>query len=331
MKTILCRICWSKKYNGTGDLQCVNMDFDYEYGGETWNFSPCDDGIIRGYVMLSATDSTGQFTGTIDINKLGANTKDKFIEGINIIFFAANPKDKTNYVVGWYENAKVYRNWVGYPILNNEPWEDRTYSFECNTWNAYLIPEYKRHVKVITARSKEAIERGGSFPGMSGVFFGKSNEEYTTELLETIKHEQLKNELEEIKEKTEIGTTEKQQLVSARIGQGFFRQQLINLWGCCAVTGCDDISLLRASHIKPWRASSDEERLNKYNGVLLSPTLDALFDKGLISFENNGKIIISESLSNENMERLGIHFKMQISTIKKHHSFLKWHRDNILK
>jgi len=103
-----------------------------------------------------------------------------------------------------------------------------------------------------------------------------------------------------------IPKTEKEQLISARIGQGNYRNKLINLWKKCAVSKCEMTELLIASHIKPWRKSTNKERLDRYNGLLLLPNYDKLFDKGLISFEDNGKIIISPLIKEEEYKVLGI-------------------------
>jgi hypothetical protein len=83
-----------------------------------------------------------------------------------------------------------------------------------------------------------------------------------------------------------LSDTERDAVVKARIGQGRFRQDLIDYWTNCAVTDCVDKRLLRASHIRPWSTSSLRDRLSHYNGLLLSPTLDACFDCGLISFDD---------------------------------------------
>ncbi|NWO28817.1 HNH endonuclease [Capnocytophaga sp. oral taxon 903] len=103
-----------------------------------------------------------------------------------------------------------------------------------------------------------------------------------------------------------IPKTEKEQLISARIGQGNYRNKLINLWKKCAVSKCEMTELLIASHIKPWRKSTNIEKLDSYNGLLLLPNYDKLFDKGLISFEDNGKIIISPLIKEEEYKVLGI-------------------------
>ena len=104
-----------------------------------------------------------------------------------------------------------------------------------------------------------------------------------------------------------LETTETMTLAKARLGQGRFRKDVIQLWGSCAVTGFQRIAVLKASHIKPWKASTNNERLDPYNGFLLLPNFDTLFDKGLISFENNGKILVSSQLSDVEREFLSLH------------------------
>ncbi len=95
-----------------------------------------------------------------------------------------------------------------------------------------------------------------------------------------------------------IDATTKSALVNARIGQGLFRSQVFKVWGnCCAVTGSTTIEAIRASHIKPWRSCQNEERLDAHNGLPLIASLDALFDAGLISFDLDGKMLVSNQLN----------------------------------
>lgn len=143
-----------------------------------------------------------------------------------------------------------------------------------------------------------------------------------------------RNEIEEIEEAEEdlkdLSNTEKQSIVNARIGQGKFRKQLIDLWGKCSVTGCASLPLLKASHIKPWRDSNNSERLDKFNGFLLAPNLDSCFDAGLITFENSGSIVISSALDITSRTALGINSTLSISGIKKENfPFLEYHRNYI--
>lgn len=94
-----------------------------------------------------------------------------------------------------------------------------------------------------------------------------------------------------------LATTEQEQIVVSRLGQGNFRRNVIRLWGSCSVTGLQNLSLLRASHIKPWKDSDNKDRLTPYNGLLLIPDYDFLFDKGYISFKNDGNVLVSQRLS----------------------------------
>ena len=92
-----------------------------------------------------------------------------------------------------------------------------------------------------------------------------------------------------------ISSTDKQTIITGRVGQASFRSKLERLWhGQCSVTGAT--LLLNASHIKPWAVATDRERLDPFNGFLLSPVYDKAFDQGLISFEDTGSIRISTQL-----------------------------------
>ena len=89
---------------------------------------------------------------------------------------------------------------------------------------------------------------------------------------------------------------------------------------------------MRASHIKPWSKSEVTERLSLYNGLLLSPSLDACFDLGFISFDDSGKIIVSKELNEEDMQALGINKGMMLSRVDpEHRKYLIYHRENIFK
>ena len=97
-----------------------------------------------------------------------------------------------------------------------------------------------------------------------------------------------------------VGGTETEALVRQRVGQELFREMLMEYWGgCCAVTGLDVPELLRASHAKPWKDSTDDQRLNVYNGLLLAVHFDALFDRGLMTFDDDGGPLFSPCLPAE--------------------------------
>nr|AIE98663.1 putative restriction endonuclease [uncultured marine thaumarchaeote KM3_06_C02] len=101
--------------------------------------------------------------------------------------------------------------------------------------------------------------------------------------------------------------TERKGLVTSRIGQGYYRELILRRWGRqCSVSHCSIDNVLIASHIVPWIESNKDEKLNVGNGILLSPNLDALFDKHLISFNEKGNILISKKLDKDNLEKLGV-------------------------
>lgn len=124
-----------------------------------------------------------------------------------------------------------------------------------------------------------------------------------------------------------IAETTKKALIDARLGQGRFRAELIRRWHRkCAVTGCTIVEILRASHVKPWRLSTDKERLDSENGLLLCAHVDALFDSGLVSFADDGALLISAEITIEDRSRLRLEHGLteQPSTALK--AFLAYHR-----
>jgi putative restriction endonuclease len=149
------------------------------------------------------------------------------------------------------------------------------------------------------------------------------------EFLEDNNQNILLEDIQQIIGNTIVINTEKENLVKCRIGQGDFRDKLIKYWNGCSVTRYQNTEILIASHIKPWRESTSEERLDSFNGLLLTPNLDKLFDKGFISFDDEGKILISKSLIN--FELLGIDKNMKIAIENKHRKYLNFHRNKIFK
>lgn len=126
--------------------------------------------------------------------------------------------------------------------------------------------------------------------------------------------------------KRPIGATTRQTIREARIGQGYFRQELIKLWKACPVTGLANLDLLIASHMKPWATSDDSERLDPFNGFLFSPHVDRLFDKGLIGFADSGQIMISPLLSVSDLNALNISTAISIPIMAKNKPYLAAHR-----
>lgn len=131
-----------------------------------------------------------------------------------------------------------------------------------------------------------------------------------------------------IYEKSEPNITERKGLVTSRVGQGAYRKRIIHRWEYkCAVTGFDKLNVLIASHILPWADADDNQRHDVHNGILLSPTYDALFDKHLITFENSGKIILSDSIETQAYQKIGVTGKEKIQSLSQYNfDYLEKHR-----
>lgn len=135
-------------------------------------------------------------------------------------------------------------------------------------------------------------------------------------------------------ENPELRGTEAERLVRQRIGQNVYRKALMQYWTQqCAVTCITVPELLRASHAKPWAAcQTDADRLNVYNGFLLSANLDALFDTGLISFSDSGLILVSNKLDSSQRIELSIDEDTSLRWIDTQHlPFLEWHRKHVFR
>jgi 5-methylcytosine-specific restriction enzyme A len=122
--------------------------------------------------------------------------------------------------------------------------------------------------------------------------------------------------------------TERRGLVTSRVGHGAYRKRIIHRWEYkCAVTGFEKLNILIASHILPWAKADDNQRLDVHNGILLSPTYDALFDKHLITFENTGKIILSDTIEVQAFSKIGVTGKEKIQKFSQYNfEYLDSHR-----
>ena len=128
-------------------------------------------------------------------------------------------------------------------------------------------------------------------------------------------------------------TTEVQRMVRQRVGQQAYRQAMLDYWGgACAVTGLALPQALRASHAKPWaECASDAERLDVFNGFLLSANLDVLFDSFLISFSEAGELLVSKAITPSDQQKLGLAEGMSLRWISAQHGhYLHFHRQRFL-
>ncbi len=154
------------------------------------------------------------------------------------------------------------------------------------------------------------------------------------DLSSDIKYEIPTNETEEetdIQMRTDIGPTQKTQIINSRRGQGVFKANVRLIETACRVTGVANPRHLIASHIKPWSKSDDIEKLSGFNGLLLSPHIDHLFDKGFISFEESGNLVLSNKLETETLEKWQINKDINVGSFKQEQKqFLEYHRDVVL-
>ncbi|MCR4655900.1 MAG: HNH endonuclease [Lachnospiraceae bacterium] len=122
---------------------------------------------------------------------------------------------------------------------------------------------------------------------------------------------------------------DKEAITIIRVNQGEFRDRLLNRYDKCCLCGVSSPLLLTASHIKPWAASEPSEKLDVNNGLLMCPNHDKLFDKGFISFDDLGNIMISSKLVSNDQIFMNVNGKMHISVIEENKKYLDYHRTNV--
>ena len=166
---------------------------------------------------------------------------------------------------------------------------------------------------------------------IGGRMYSNALKHYASFLKTNFEERIIEDELTKaVEEEKFLSQTEKNSIIKSRIGQGLFRKKLLQKYeNRCIITGINDTRLLIASHIKPWEVSNNEERISKNNGLILSSTYDKLFDIGLITFENSGKILISNDLNVENRKILNLEngtvYDIKFSDLMKKN--LEYHRD----
>jgi hypothetical protein len=131
-----------------------------------------------------------------------------------------------------------------------------------------------------------------------------------------------------------IRETERTALVQARRGQGIFRDNVRSIERACRITKVERMEHLVASHVQPWRDSSNDQRLDGENGLLLTPTVDHLFDKGFISFEDSGQLIVSPVADPKSLKRMGVDSVGCVNVgafSQGQRRYLEFHRENVLR
>jgi len=141
------------------------------------------------------------------------------------------------------------------------------------------------------------------------------------------------HEINRVREDARVPETVREAVVLARRGQGLFKERVMKLEGMCRITGVNREEHLRASHCKPWRDATNEERLDGENGLLLTPNADHLFDRGFIGFEDNGNVLISPVAHRDSLARMGLDPTRPRNVgrfSEGQRRYLEFHRENVL-
>lgn len=341
MPTIFFNTAWMRHYRGVTDDDSPRDGGSWVEKHEVCNFLPIE-GKCYGFVQPAGE--------TIAIEKIGADPLDSYIDGVTVVWSARSPSGHT-VVVGLYRNARLYRNRQRLPNSNLHQVNGLSeYFAECIEGDAVLMSHKRRDYR---------IPRGQDAMGQSLVWYGdtprgENEARKIAEFIAKIDAEKIREVedaalvgsvgstvgsfddgqqmLEEDVESilvSDLAASEKSALIRARVGQGKFRQQVLRMWrNGCAVSGCQIGAMLRASHIKPWRdCANKQERLDPDNGLILSANLDALFDKGLISFSDTGNMLVSSEITESDRRKLGLGTSLIIRPNQGQSRYLKYHRE----
>jgi hypothetical protein len=170
---------------------------------------------------------------------------------------------------------------------------------------------------------------GGEVRALARIELGKERELATPRPETLLWEEHLRKQIEQDRS---IQETDREALVIARRGQGLFRDRVQRIERHCRVTRVSRPEHLRASHCKPWRDSTNEERLDGENGLLLTPSIDHLFDRGFISFEASGRLLVSPVADGASLAKMGVPVDKSCNVgafTPRQAGYLEYHRDQV--
>lgn len=155
---------------------------------------------------------------------------------------------------------------------------------------------------------------------------------FSVDRLQELEDRSIENSLQTAIERDQnLSPTEREQLTRARVGQGLFRQRVQSIEKGCRLTGITDTRFLVASHIKPWKSGDNSERLDGHNGLLLAPHVDKLFDRGWMTFEDNGDVLVEKSARTV-ISSWGLSGVTNVGAFtKEQQKFLRYHRAEVFK
>lgn len=280
-----------------------------------------------------------------------------------------NKTESKNKISNEFLKKQLSKNNIEYKSLKNSFYEinlsDNKYLLKCRTYNKNYtfvtkseIPELSDNILIALVEwqneqpislyliptsewntGKWNILKDKDYEGLKsepewGIDINQSNKYELnnfqfSKFINTFKEGENKKIIEEI-EHSEEKETEKQALIKVRLGHSKLREDIIKRKGKCEICGLSHNKLLVVSHIKPWAKSDNFEKLDSANILLLCSMHDALFDKGLISFDDNGKILISKELNEKEQALVNINEDSRISIVSdKQKEYLKYHRNNV--
>lgn len=334
---LFCNVAWMKYYKGIQDDDEPIAGGNNPEKHECCNFVDVD-GLHYGYVQVS---------GRLDRLGPPSSRTNDHVEGVTVVWTATDPDNGGSKVVGWYRNARVHRDWQklkrGQSALHDRHGINH-YRIVAPASEARLIHHSKRVVPMPSRRGPSMPEWGR---GQSNVCYmrdssGQIDPNFhhdAARILRLIRlgptglNRPTADEVEdEIDHDQNLPDTERNALIKARRGQGRFRASVERIAGSrCLLTSIDDHRLLRASHIKPWaECDGHDERLDGHNGLLLSPTADHLFDSGLITFDVEGKLVVTSELTQKDRKTLGMEaWKPRAKLTPKQQVYMAYHREHV--
>ncbi|MCX7131060.1 HNH endonuclease [Aeromonas sp.] len=335
MKEKLARVCWntnnwSKPSGSDGKSTGKSFEKDYSYGFEEWLNS--DGYLIDGYKY-----------GYLQ----GVSRGEKTYPGQKINFFLYTKTQNKTFCVGIIYDAYCLtederiqaikdhnRNGFISNIINqlNEINIRNIYRSKVDNYSFVFNIKYKPDSLVLFPNllsTNKITHKRYTLTDLSSEVLEDINKTRNDELVKTASEYTF--EVEKIISSS-MDFTQKEQLIKARRGQGLFRCRLEQLEPACRVTGVTNKALLIASHIKPWCECDNAERLDGNNGLLLSPHIDKLFDRGWITFTDSGDLLCAEPDIERALQQWGIELPLNVGLFNpKQAEFLTYHRDEIFR
>lgn len=306
---------WMKAYKGMKNDVIKHGGAFVEkngFGHECYNFLKSDERYY-GYVEHNNAE--------IHIEKIGADKNAGAIDGVTVVWFAKNPSRGGLWIVGWYKNATVYRAKEGMPVPDEvmalrDKKEVNTYCVTAE--EGVLLDEEERRFPISGIR-RARIWYGGDDTTRDTI--KKYIQDY---------EERCRTRIDKVEAQTEsLQGLEREALIKQRVNQDRFRQELLDRYEGCCLCGVRNQKLLIASHIKPWSKSDQYEKLDADNGLLLCPNHDKLFDAGLISFNDDGEIILSDKMSPDDRILMNVRDGDYIDVSEGMAAYLRYHRENV--